>query len=180
MNKQTLSPIGLFYGSSTCYTEMTAYKIRDLLGENAVDIHNIVDAPPAKMAEYSQLILGIPTWDYGELQEDWENIWDEIDSIDLSGKTIALYGQGDQYGYPDWFLDAMGYLHNKVLLAGATLIGYWPNQGYEFNESQALTEDKSHFVGLALDDEGQFELSEQRLQQWCRTIATEFSLTTAE
>lgn len=26
--------IGLFYGSSTCYTEMAAEKIRDILGED--------------------------------------------------------------------------------------------------------------------------------------------------
>jgi len=173
-NTPLTAPIGLFYGSSTCYTEMTAHKIRDLLGADTITIHNIVDTPVSKMADYSQLIFGIPTWDYGELQEDWENIWDEIDTINFTGKTVALFGQGDQVGYPEWFLDAMGYLHNKVLLAGATLIGYWPNEGYEFDESQALTEDKSHFVGLALDDEGQFELSQVRLEQWCKTIANDF------
>ena len=166
--------IGLFYGSSTCYTEMTAHKIRDYFGESAIDIHNIIDTPVSKMSDYQQLIMGIPTWDYGELQEDWENVWDDIDTIIFKNKTVALYGQGDQIGYPDWFLDAMGYLHNKILLAGATIVGYWPNTGYEFNESQALTEDKKHFVGLALDDEGQFELSEERINQWCKNLSEHF------
>ena len=33
--------IGLFYGSSTCYTEMAAEKIRDILGEEFIDLHNV-------------------------------------------------------------------------------------------------------------------------------------------
>ena len=35
------APIGLFYGSSTCYTEIAAEKIRDHLGPELVDVHNI-------------------------------------------------------------------------------------------------------------------------------------------
>lgn len=56
--------IGLFYGSSTCYTEMVAEKIRDILGEDLVDLHNLKDVSPRLMEEYSILILGIPT-DFG-------------------------------------------------------------------------------------------------------------------
>lgn len=37
--------IGLFYGSSTCYTEMAAEKIREILGEDLVDLHNLKDVP---------------------------------------------------------------------------------------------------------------------------------------
>lgn len=55
--------IGLFYGSSTCYTEMAAEKIREILGEDLVDLHNLKDVSPKLMEEYSILILGIPTWD---------------------------------------------------------------------------------------------------------------------
>ena len=33
--------IGLFYGSSTCYTEMAAEKIRDFIGEELVTLHNL-------------------------------------------------------------------------------------------------------------------------------------------
>lgn len=166
--------IGLFYGSSTCYTEMTAEKIQRYFTKDQLDVHNIADAPIETIRHYQNLIFGIPTWDYGELQEDWEAVWEAIDDIDLSAKVVALYGQGDQIGYPDWFLDAMGYLHNKLLLKGAKIVGYWPNSGYVFSESQALTADKSQFVGLALDDENQFELSEQRIACWCEDIKKHF------
>ncbi len=164
------APIGLFYGSSTCYTEIAAEKIRAQLGEDNVDLHNVAESPLALASQYAFLILGIPTWDYGELQEDWENNWDDIDDIDFTGKTVALFGLGDQVGYPEWFLDALGYLHNKVLLQGATIIGHWPTTGYTFEASQALTDDKAYFVGLALDDENEFEQSDARIEQWCDTL----------
>jgi len=179
-NKQT---IGLFYGSSTCYTEMCAEKIQQYFGENdnseaRVELFNIANTPLTKMNEYSLLILGIPTWDYGELQEDWENCWDDIDTIDLKNKTVALFGLGDQIGYPEWFLDAMGYLHNKTIIQGANVIGYWPNEGYTFTGSQALTEDQSQFLGLALDDENQFKQTDERIAIWCEQLKKDFPLET--
>lgn len=171
--KNNHAAIGLFYGSSTCYTEMAAHKIQQIYGESLIDVYNVADTPLALCSQYQYLLFGIPTWDYGELQEDWENCWDDMDALDLKGKTIALFGLGDQIGYTEWFLDAMGYLHNKLLLQGATMLGYWPNQGYDFMESQALTEDKSHFLGLALDDENQFDLSDERIKAWCAQLKLE-------
>jgi flavodoxin II len=128
------------------------------------------------MTDYQYLILGIPTWDYGELQEDWEANWDAIDDLDLSRRKVAIYGLGDQIGYPEWFQDALGYLWAKVVNIGATSVGGWPNQGYQFDQSQALTADKQFFVGLALDDENQFDLTDAYIDQWSRQIMQEFGL----
>ncbi|MGL6162607.1 flavodoxin FldB [Microbulbifer sp.] len=170
------APIGLFYGSSTCYTEMAAEKIRERLGAEWVDLHNIADGDIAAVENYDFLIFGIPTWDYGELQEDWENCWDELAQLDLHGKTAALFGLGDQEGYPQWFQDALGYLHAQVVTLGARAVGYWPAEGYQFEESKGLTEDGSRFVGLALDEENEFELSDERIDQWCAQVMREFGL----
>lgn len=170
------APIGLFYGSSTCYTEMAGEKIRVSLGEDKVDMFNIADTPLIEAQFYDCLIFGIPTWDYGELQEDWEEIWEDLDSLDLHGKMVALYGLGDQIGYPEWFLDAMGYLHAQVLARGGSLCGYWPSDGYEFEASKALTPEGDRFVGLALDEENEFELTDERIERWCRQIREEFGL----
>ena len=87
--------IGLFYGSSTCYTEMTAEKIRDFIGEELVTLHNLKDDDPSLMEQYDLLILGIPT-DFGELQEDWEAVWQQLPALNLQGKIVALYGMGDR------------------------------------------------------------------------------------
>ena len=168
--------IGLFYGSSTCYTEMAGEKIRAELGESLVDLFNISETPIITAEFYEYLIFGIPTWDFGELQEDWEEIWDDIDDVDFSNKKVALYGLGDQIGYPEWFLDAMGFLHSKLITRGAIACGYWPIDGYEYEASKALTSDNQHFVGLALDEENEFTKTPDRISRWCEQVRREFSL----
>ncbi len=145
------------------------------MGAELIDLHNIKDEPLSHCLNYDFIIFGISTWDYGELQEDWESCWQDITDLNLSGKTIALYGMGDQIGYSEWFQDALGMLHEQVAVQGAQLIGYWPNIGYEFSASKALTKDKSHFVGLSLDEDNQYELSEQRIEQWCEQILVEYA-----
>ena len=156
---------------------MAGEKIAQQFSENTVDIFNIANTPITTITNYRYIILGIPTWDYGELQEDWENIWQTLDQLNLQNTTIALYGLGDQIGYPDWFLDAMGYLYHKVLSLGAQVVGFWPNEGYDFNESQALTDDKRYFVGLALDDENEFDKTDERITQWCNALKPHFGIT---
>jgi len=167
--------IGLFYGSTTCYTEMAAEKIQKAVSNSVVELHNIKDVALSKAVEYDLLILGISTWDYGELQEDWESQWQDIANLDLTGKIIALYGMGDQIGYSEWFQDALGMLHEQVLAQGAYMIGYWPNIGYEFSASKGLTADKSQFVGLSLDDDNQYQLSDERIAKWCNQVECEIT-----
>lgn len=167
--------IGLFYGSTTCYTEMAAEKIRAIIGEDMVDIHNVKESPLSLMTEYDFLILGISTWDFGEIQEDWNEIWDQIGGVTLNGKTVALFGLGDQEGYGEWYLDAMGMLHDELKKSGANIIGYWPkDDSYEFEASKALTEDGNKFVGLALDEDSQYELSDDRIATWVEQILIEY------
>jgi len=167
--------IGLFYGSTTCYTEMAAEKIQQVMVNSTIELHNIKDVALDKIAEYDLLILGISTWDYGELQEDWESHWQDIADLDLNGKIVALYGMGDQIGYTEWFQDALGMLHEQVIAQGAYMIGYWPNNGYEFIASKGLTADNSQFVGLSLDEDNQYQLSDERIKKWCKQIENEIT-----
>ena len=165
--------IGLFYGSTTCYTEMAAEKIRALIGPELVDIHNIKDVSLRRMEDYEILILGISTWDFGELQEDWESRWEDIQDLHLEGRIVALFGLGDQLGYGEWYQDALGLLHDQLVPKGVKLVGYWPNEGYEFDASRALIDDGRHFVGLALDDANQYDQTESRIEQWVEQILSE-------
>ncbi len=167
--------IGLFYGSSTCYTEMVAEKIQAFLGNDLVTLHNLKDDALSLMQDYDLLILGIPTWDFGELQEDWEAQWQSLAETQLNGKIVALYGMGDQLGYSEWFLDALGMLHELLAAKGVSFIGYWPTEGYEFISDKPLTADGQQFVGLALDDVNQFEQTDDRIEAWCEQILTEMS-----
>lgn len=165
--------IGLFYGSTTCYTEMAAEKLQAAISEYEVELHNIKETPLSECENYDILIFGISTWDYGELQEDWESHWQQISNLDLSSKVVALYGMGDQIGYGEWFQDALGMLHQEVVAQGAFIIGEWENSGYEFTASKALNEQGTHFVGLALDEDNQYDLSDQRIDTWVKQIQHE-------
>jgi flavodoxin II len=168
--------IGLFYGSSTCYTEMAAEKIRGIIGKDLVNIHNVKETPLSFMEDYDLLLLGISTWDFGEIQEDWNELWEDIATTPMKGKVVALFGLGDQEGYGEWFLDAMGLLHDELKTAGAEFVGFWPNDdSYEFEASKALTEDQSQFVGLALDEDSQYELSDERIATWVEQVLIEYS-----
>ena len=168
--------IGVFYGSSTCYTEIVAEKIAEILGTENVELLNIAHTPLDHALAYQYLIFGIPTWDFGELQEDWDENWDDLDGLNLTGKYAAIFGLGDQVGYAKWFQDGLGYLYFKLKSQGATMIGHWPNQDYDFEDSQGLTDDKSHFLGLPLDEENQPELSEQRIRSWLIQLTQEMQL----
>jgi flavodoxin I len=118
--------------------------------------------------------VGCPTWNIGELQADWEGFYNELDEIDFSGKKVAYFGAGDQIGYADNFQDAMGILAEKITSLGGTTVGQWPTDGYDFNESKAIQNDK--FVGLALDEDNQPELTETRISSWVAQVKTAFGI----
>lgn len=167
--------IGVFYGSTTGNTGDIAVKVQEFFGADTTKLFDVKDSPLSLVADYDLLIFAIPTWDYGEVQEDWEEIWDEVDTLDFTGKTCAFIGLGDQYGYAEWFVDAMGMLHDKIVARGASVVGHWPNEGYEFDESKALTADGKNFIGLPLDEDCQRELTEERLTDWCSQVMVEFA-----
>ncbi|MGL5041309.1 MAG: flavodoxin FldB, partial [Aeromonas sp.] len=56
---------------------------------------------------------------------------------------------------------------------GVQLVGYWPNQGYEFEASRALIDEGRYFVGLALDDANQYQQTDTRIAQWTAQILAE-------
>lgn len=171
-----MSKIGLFYGSDEGNTEAVALRIRARLGVELVEVHDIADVTQMDIAGYDQLIFGIPTWDFGQIQSDWEDFWEDVREIDFHGKAVALFGLGDQFGYGDYFLDAMGMLHDLIVAKGAAIVGHWPTEGYEFEASKARIPGEDLFVGLAIDQDQQEELTAQRLNRWCRQIADEFGL----
>jgi flavodoxin long chain len=162
--------IALIYGSTTGNTADIASRVQNVIGEENIELFDVESAGLAALAYFENIIFAIPTWDYGEVQSDWLDVWDEIDEADLSGKTVAFIGVGDQFAYAEWFLDAMGLLHDKVVARGARPIGYWPTAGYDYEASKAVTEDGKFFVGLGLDEDCQPEMTDRRIAEWCAEI----------
>lgn len=171
-----MASIGLFFGSDEGNSERIAYRIQKRFGEDVVDVIDIADATQLDFFKYERIILGIPTWDFGQIQSDWEEFWNDISLVDFSDKTVAFFGLGDQFGYSDYFLDAMGMLHDIVAKTCGNIIGRWSTAGYEFNSSKAEISGAGQFVGLALDEDHQEHLTAARLNQWCEQIRAEFGL----
>lgn len=170
--------IGLIYGTDTGNTEEVAGKIKNLFAKMDSDIEliDVVDYSRDKVESFDFIIMGIPTWDFGGIQEDWEDKEDELLATDFNHRVVALYGLGDQFGYADYFLDAMGWLHKRVIKAGASVVGFWSTEGYDFTASLAANDDKSEFCGLGIDEDQQFELSDERISSWVEQIVGELRL----
>lgn len=172
-----MTPIGLFYGTNTGYTELVADLIEEefsYVAPNLVTVHNIADVPLEKMLAYDYLIIGCPTWNVGQLQDDWDEEFLGLDDLDLSGKKIAIFGLGDQYGYPENFCDAIGILGRKFEDQGAELVGFTATDGYQF--SYSLGVEDGMFLGLALDEDNESERTPERIADWVWQLVDEFDL----
>lgn len=171
-----MSKIGIFYGSDTGNTRKVAKSIAKALGEAADAPVNVNKATVEDLLKYDRLILGSPTLGDGELpglpaggeSESWAEFLPKLKGADLTGKTIALFGLGDQEGYPDNFVDALGIIHKRIKACGATIVGEWPTEGYEYNASKAEVDGR--FVGLVLDQDNQKDRTEERLAAWLEQI----------
>ena len=161
----------MIYGSDTGITELVVSLIDKEL-EIEIDIIEVFSIKVEDFERYETLIIGVPTWYVGDLQSDWEDFFPEFQKINFEGKRVCFFGLGDQYGYPDNFVDGIGILAEVVLNNGGEIFGYWPNNGYEFNESLGLKDDKT-FYGLVIDEDNQQELTDERIKSWVNHIKSE-------
>jgi flavodoxin I len=167
--------IGLFYGSTNGVTAAVAQMIQDAFAERGVttvELFDIADYLLETMLDFEHLILGVSTWNVGQLQADWEAVFEELETLELTGKQVALFGLGDQVGYPDTFLDALFFVADKVRERGAQLVGGWPVDGYTFTQSWAVEEGR--FLGLAVDEDNQADLTQARVDAWVEQLLGEF------
>jgi len=171
-----MKKIGIYFGTDTGTTRLMAKKIAKKIGDVANKPLNVNRTEVEAFLSHDALILGTPTYGINQLPGkstdieagSWEEFLPELDSVDFNGKTIALYGLGDQEKYSDRFLDSMIFLYRFFEERGATIVGQWPIEGYNFEHSQAVVD--GQFVGLALDQSRQGLLTEERIDKWLSQI----------
>ena len=169
-----MSKTGIFYSFNSKKTAKVAEKIIDEFGADFKIVPvNAEELTEELFLSFNNLVLGVPTWFDGELPNYWDEFVPAMEDLDLKGKTIAIYGLGNQVEYPENFGDAVGIMANLIQLRGAKLIGYTSTNGYTYESSKAEVE--GVFCGLLLDQETQPRLSKERISNWVADIKTQFT-----
>jgi flavodoxin I len=171
-----MGKIGIFFGSDTGNTRRVAKQLAKKLGDDADAPVDVKKASIDDVLKYDALILGTPTLGEGELpgldsgasEESWLEFLPNFKGKDLSGKTVALFGLGDQQGYGHEFVDALREIYEQVVECGAKVVGAWPTDTYTFEKSKAVVDGK--FVGLVIDHENQSEMTDERLDEWLEMV----------
>lgn len=162
-----MAKTGIFYGSNTGATAEVAEIIAKKLGLDEADVHNVAKTAPSAVGQYENLIFGASTWGAGDLQDDWVDFLDGLQSLDLRGKRIALFGLGDE-SMSDTFNNGIGQIYNTLKGSGAYFMGSYPADVYHFSRSEAVVDGKP--VGLLLDQVNHPELTGGRIDGWLLTF----------
>ena len=82
-----MAKVGIFYGSTTGVTEDIANRIAEKI--DGAEVFNI-DGNVDELENYDVLLLGTSTWGFGDLQDDWQTVLDELSNLDLKGKKVLI------------------------------------------------------------------------------------------
>ena len=156
----------IFFASTTGNSQEIANKISTAL--DGVKVFDLAGTKIEEMNNYNKLILGGSTWGDGELNDDWEDAWIDFCKLDLSNKTITLFGLGDQESYSYEFCSALGIIYEQLLSSKVNVIGFTSTEGYYHDASKAQID--SNFVGLILDEDNQSDLTDKRINNWVNEI----------
>lgn len=158
--------IAILYGSSLGNTQFVAQKIQRYFPDAL--LASVSDVKLEELSSFDLVILGTSTWGVGNMQDDFELFVTGLLKTNLAGKQFALFGLGDQNNYPDSFCNGMGKLYHLLKAKSVQFVGLWPVAGYDFSESEAVVD--NHFVGLAIDEENEPDLTNGRVAQWSQLI----------
>jgi len=166
-----MSKTVIIYSFHTQKSKKVAEKVIATFGEENIQAVNAEELTAKVFEENDNFILSAPTWFDGELPNYWDEFVPELEEMDLRNKTFAVFGLGDQKGYPENFCDAIGILVEVLEGCGASIVGKIPAVGYNFESSRAQRGDI--FVGLPLDQENQGKLTGERVIKWVEQLKTE-------
>lgn len=168
-----MSKTGIFYSFNSTKTAKTAEKIvQEFEPEFTIQKVNAEELNEELFLSFNHFILGVPTWFDGELPIYWDEFVPAIEDMNLKGKTIAIFGLGNQVEYPENFGDAVGIMAELVTNRGAKLVGLTSTEGYTYESSRAEVDGK--FLGLVLDQETQPRLTKERISEWVKDLKVQF------
>ena len=166
-----MNKIAILYGSSGGSTESVANRIKDKFDGKA-DVFNVESVSVQAVQPYKYLILGTSTTGIGDLQEDWESFLPTFSSrMDFTDKTVAIFGLGDSGSFSDSFAESIFILHD-ALKDKVKIVGEITDEGYTYDDSLAVENGK--WLGLAIDEDNEYDATEERLTKWVEQLKKEF------
>ncbi|MGE4291362.1 MAG: flavodoxin [Desulfovibrio sp.] len=115
----------IVYGSSTGNTESVAGWLAQAARENGMEVvlSDAADVAAEGLADgYDLVLLGSSTWgdDEIELQDDFAELFEELDKAGLRGRRVAVFGCGStEYTF---FCGAVDAIESRVGDLGAVLV----------------------------------------------------------
>lgn len=167
-----MKKIGIYYGSTTGITTGIVDEIEFYLRGDDYEVYNVEDGL-VDMESIENLILVSPTYGVGELQKDWENVYDDLKKIDFTGKVVGIVGVGNQFAFGESYVGSMRKLYDVVSTKGATVVGFTSIEGYKYEETESVIDDR--FIGLALDESNQDNETPDRIKAWIEEIKPLFN-----
>ena len=166
-----MKKIAILYGTSGGNTESIAKRIQGLFDGEA-DIFDVSSVSVSQVQPYKYLILGTSTTGMGDLQDDWESFLPTFSSkMDFTDKTVAIFGLGDSASFSSTFAESIFVLYDE-LKSKVKIVGEIPDEGYTYDDSSAVIDDK--WLGLALDEDNEYDESEERITKWVDQLKEEF------
>ncbi len=169
-----MKKIVLLYWPKGGNTENAAGKIAKAFDN--IDVYDIKSFNVEDIGKYDLIITGASTigaenWEDANNDNEWSRLDLEMRKQELSGKYVAFFGLGDQVLYPDHFVDVLGVFEQEFQNMNAKIIGRWPTEGYQFTGSDG--EKDGMFYGLAIDEDNEDELTEERAKKWAAQLMKE-------
>ncbi|MEC1647230.1 flavodoxin [Bacillus halotolerans] len=118
-----MGKILLVYATMSGNTEAMADLIEKGLqeAEAEVDRFEAMDIDDAELFnDYEHIILGTYTWGDGDLPDEFLDLAEEMEALDFTGKTCAVFGSGDT-AY-EYFCGAVDTLEEKIKERGAEIV----------------------------------------------------------
>ncbi|MDG3073352.1 flavodoxin [Bacillus halotolerans] len=118
-----MGKILLVYATMSGNTEAMADLIEKGLqeAEAEVDRFEAMDIDDAELFnDYEHIILGTYTWGDGDLPDEFLDLAEEMEALDFTGKTCAVFGSGDT-AY-EYFCGAVDTLEAKIKERGGEIV----------------------------------------------------------
>lgn len=172
-----MSQIGIFYGPEMGSVEKVARLIADKIGKDRVELIPVKNCDAAALDRFDKMIFGASTigmtnWNSDYKDTDWDVFATKLKDANWNGKKVAIFGLGDHVQYPEHFVDAIGWIYERLEKLEVEVVGFCSTDDYEYVESEGVKD--GQFLGLPVDEDSEPEKTELRVQNWINRLINEF------